>query len=56
MKKSILIIALFVSVLGSLTSCMTTQEGRGRGRHEHRGRSDRHHGPYDSNYSRYHRN
>jgi len=54
MKKSILIIALFVSVLGSLSSCMTTQNTRGR--HEHRGRYDRHRGPYDSNYSRYHRN
>ncbi|MFD1257917.1 hypothetical protein ACFQ3S_14005 [Mucilaginibacter terrae] len=54
MKKSILIIALFAAVLGSLSSCMTTQHRHVR--HEYRGRYDKHHGPYNSNYNRYHRN
>jgi hypothetical protein len=57
MKKTILSIALLLSVVSSLTSCMVSQERRGQ-RYNNRDRyyrhHDRHRGPYDSNYSRYH--
>lgn len=51
MKKTLLSIALLISVLGSLSSCAVSQErGRGHGHRDH----GRHHGPYDSNYDKYH--
>jgi len=51
MKKTILSIALLVSLVSSLSSCMVEQQRRGR--HDHRDRG-RHHGPYDSNGYRRH--
>lgn len=50
MKKTILSIALLLSVVASLSSCAVSQDRRGHRNHRDHGR---HHGPYDSNYHRY---
>jgi|GEM_PF-5869380 len=52
MKRIFLSIALLVTVISSLSSCVATQDRRGSRYHRDRGR---HHGPYDSNYRNYDR-